>query len=313
MEEPKVSIILPTYNRDNLIARSIKSILNQSYQDFELIIVDDGSTDNTPKIVKKLKRKDERIRYLKHEKNHGAAKARNTGIVASKSDYLAFQDSGDLWLPRKLEKQIKTLNRFSQRTGVVYTRMYRLDKGRKKYVPLPNVRKKNGRIHGELLKGNFIGTPSILAKRECFDTMGKFDERLPRLQDWDLVLRFSKKYQFRVVDEPLVIVLSSPDSISTREKALTKALILIFEKYSDEFQKDRKILSKYLQRLGYSLLKQRNYKKGFDFLEKSKLNYPFNIKSSLLTFLANLTSPHTAGLTVNLYINKKNEILNLLT
>ena len=117
---PKVSIILPTYNRAYIIEKGINSLLNQTYQDFEIIIVDDGSTDNTEEIIKKLQEKDKRIKYIKLKTNKGAATARNIGIKAARGEYIAFQDSDDEWMHEKLEKQVKVLDTSSKEV-VVYT------------------------------------------------------------------------------------------------------------------------------------------------------------------------------------------------
>jgi glycosyltransferase involved in cell wall biosynthesis len=102
-----VSVVIPTYNRASLLGRAIKSVLEQTYQDFEIIVVDDASTDNTEEVVRNLR--DRRIRYLRHEKNRGGSAARNTGIRAAWGQYIAFQDSDDEWLPEKLKKQMEVL------------------------------------------------------------------------------------------------------------------------------------------------------------------------------------------------------------
>src|SRR4030043_1337098 len=105
---PTVSVIIPTYNRAHLVGRSIRSVLNQTYQDLEVIVVDDGSKDNTAEIVRGIT--DPRIVFLKHEKNRGVSAARNTGLKAARGKYIAFQDSDDEWLPQKLEKQLELFN-----------------------------------------------------------------------------------------------------------------------------------------------------------------------------------------------------------
>ena len=97
MKNPTVSVIIPTYNRAHLVGRAIKSVLNQTYRDFEIIVVDDGSTDNTKDIIKEFQKKDKRIKYIPYEKNKGGSAARNTGIKAAKGEYIAFLDSDDEW------------------------------------------------------------------------------------------------------------------------------------------------------------------------------------------------------------------------
>ena len=127
---PTVSIIIPTYNREQLLGRAIKSVLAQTYQDFELIIVDDGSTDNTERLVKSFN--SEKTRYIRHRKNKGPAAARNTGIRSAKGDYIAFQDSDDEWMPEKLEKQMRAFTTAPPEVGVVYTSYYStINKGKR--------------------------------------------------------------------------------------------------------------------------------------------------------------------------------------
>ena len=134
-EKPTVSVIIPTYNRAHLIDRSIQSVLNQTYQDFELIVVDDRSTDNTEDIIRQFREKDKRIKYIKHDKNKGGSAARNTRIKNSVGKYIVFQDSDDEWFPEKLEKQMKIFETASLEVGVVYTGFWRIKDNKKTYIP----------------------------------------------------------------------------------------------------------------------------------------------------------------------------------
>ncbi len=320
-KKPRVSVIIPTYNRAHLIERAIQTVLSQTYQDLEIIVVDDGSSDNTEEVVMTLK--DERIRYIRHEENKGAPAARNTGIQAAKGDYIAFQDSDDEWLPQKLEKQMKVFETVSAKVGVVYTGFLRIENDKKEYIPYLWVTKKEGDIHKELLKGSFITTPAILVRKECFKKAGMFDERLPRLQDWELVLRLSKYYDFKFIDEPLLKSPYMTDSISSSEKARIKALKLILSKHLDNFMEDKKSLAKYYfgiglhlclnneiaegesyitkafeinpdRRLlsekyfiiGRRLYSNKNVKDGRNYLIKAVKTYPFNIKLLSVAFIS---------------------------
>ena len=237
---PKVSIILPTYNRAHIIEKAIQSVLNQTYQDFELIIVDDGSTDNTEEIIKKLQEKDKRIRYIKLETNKGAAAARNEGIKIAHGKYITFQDSDDEWLPEKLEKQMKIFETTPEDI-IVYTGFWRIDGDEKTYIPDINISNREGYIHKELLKGNFVGTPSILLKKETLEKVALFDECLQRCQDWDLVIRLSEYYNFKLIDEPLYTSHILKDSISANYEALILAMQIILSKYQYEIYNDHKI------------------------------------------------------------------------
>lgn len=113
-----VSVIIPTYNRAHLLGRAIQSVLAQTYEDFEIIVVDDASTDVTEQVVKSFA--DDRINYIRHQKNKGGSSARNTGIKAAKGEFIAFLDSDDEWVPKKLEKEINRLQTLSNEVGVFY-------------------------------------------------------------------------------------------------------------------------------------------------------------------------------------------------
>ena len=226
--QEKVSVIIPTYNRAHLIERSIRSVLNQTYQNFELLIVDDGSTDNTKAVVDKIQ--DERIRYIRCNKNGGAAKARNVGIRESKYHYIAFQDSDDEWHPDKLEKQMKTLLEASEDTGLVYCEYhYNGLNGMDDICPdrtIPNEHKE-GDIFPQLLAGNMIGTPTVLMKRECFEQVGMFNENFPCMEDYELVLRIARSYRIKFVPEVLMEVYANFQSVTNNlEGFLTTRCIL---------------------------------------------------------------------------------------
>jgi len=194
MKHPEVSIIIPTYNREKTIARAVKSVLNQTFEDFELIIVDDGSTDKTEEIV--LNFKDRRLKYIKQKENNGANFCRNRGIELSKGKYLAFQDSDAEWLPTKLGKQIKSIKSAKSDVGVIYTSFLKINDFYNVIVPKDDWRRKSGKIYNSLSFGNFVDTSTVLIKKECFKNCGKFDPSLPRLQDWELFLRMSKNMLF---------------------------------------------------------------------------------------------------------------------
>jgi glycosyltransferase involved in cell wall biosynthesis len=280
---PTVSIVIPTYNRARSIGHSIKSVLNQTYQDFEVIIVDDGSTDNTKEVVGNFN--DERVRYIRHEENKGEAAARNTGIKFAGGKYIAFQDSDDEWLPEKLAKQIELFKDVSPHIGVVYTGFLKKENSEKTYIPFCWVRQKEGDIHKELLKGNFIGSPVVLIRKECFKKAGVFDERLRNLVDWEMWIRISKHYHFKCIDEPLVVAHYHSDNISDDKSSLIEALELVLEKNFDEFKKQKKLLARYWVNIGDLLISSGEIRKGRDYLIKAIKVSQFNIRLLLAAFL----------------------------
>jgi glycosyltransferase involved in cell wall biosynthesis len=235
-----VSVIIPTYNRADVIGRALHSVLHQTYQDLEVIIVDDGSTDDTEVVVRSFR--DARVRYIRHENKQGAPVARNTGIKAAKAEFIAFQDSDDEWLCDKLEKQIEAFSKASPETGVVYTGFLRIENTQATYYPSGDVNRLSGSILKALLHGNFITTQAALVRKDCFLKAGLFDEQLPRLQDWELFIRIAKYYKFICINEPLLLAFYSDDSITADSSKLAVALRLILNKHHDVFSKHKKIL-----------------------------------------------------------------------
>lgn len=202
IKNPTVSVIIPTYNRAHLIGRAIDSVLNQTFQDFEIIVIDDGSTDNTDEVVKYFN--DPRIRYIRHEQNCGGSAARNTGIMTTHSEYIAFLDSDDEWLPEKLELQLAVMVESDDATAVCYSGYIRVGGDGERRVYKPFYR---GRIHtAELWEDRVSPTSAVMVRRDCLVKAGGFDERLPARQDYAMWLELSRYYEFAIVAEPLVLI-----------------------------------------------------------------------------------------------------------
>ena len=281
---PKVSVIIPTYNRARLMKRAIRSVLNQMYQDFEIIIVDDASTDNTKEVVESFNA--ERIKYIRHEINEGEAAARNTGIKSASGKFIASHDSDDEWLPEKLGRQVRTLENSPPKVGVVYTGFWRIKGDGKTYFPPSGITKKEGDIHRELLKGNFVGTPTTLVKRECFERAGMFDERLHHLVDWEMWIRISRYYYFGYVDSPLVVSYDMPDSISIDRIALIEAHKLILKKNLEEIKNDNKILALHQYAIGNLLCQIGEMSRGRGYLFRAARTYPLSIRYLIPVFVS---------------------------
>jgi len=201
---PKVSIIIPTYNRAELLPRTIKSVLNQTLKDFELIIVDDGSTDNTKEVVEEIQKKDKRIRYIRLDKNSGApAHPKNVGIQNAKGDYIAFLDDDDEWLPEKLEKQIELFkNSQKKNLGFVGCNTLVIDEQKNKKYEYKMPKYKN--VFQRLFGANFIRSlGNVIVKRNVFREVGLFDENLKYADDTDMWIRIAQKYDFDFVNESL--------------------------------------------------------------------------------------------------------------
>ena len=191
MRSLTISVVTPTYNRAHLVARAIRSVLNQAYQDFELIVVDDASTDNTEPVVRGFR--DPRIRYVRHNENRGGSAARNTGIELCQGEYIAFLDADDEWLPGKLEHQLGVFQRAASDVGLIYSDFLRI---------YPNGRQERYRPVAE---GISIGYPSRwLVKREVFRDVVGFDESMPALQDTEVSIRIQEAWA--TFHDPVVVM-----------------------------------------------------------------------------------------------------------
>ena len=239
MDNKLVTVIIPTYNRGHLIERSIVSVLNQTYRDFELIVVDDGSTDNTKEVVKSIL--DERIKYMRSPVNRGPANARNIGIRGAKGEYIAFQDSDDEWLPDKLEKQVKRFQEASPNTGMVYGRIAFWE-GEVIVGEIPSketpTEDKEGYIFKRLLMGNLIGTPVMLIKKSVLEDVGLFETNLKALEDYEMALRIAKKYEIAFVDQVVIKANKTENSVNSGDISgylLTTSFLL--KKYEEDYKK----------------------------------------------------------------------------
>jgi len=204
MHSPRVSVIVPTYNYARFLPRALDSVLAQTWRDYEIIVVDDGSTDDTPEVAKAY---GERIHYLRKE-NGGAATARNTGILAARGELLAFLDADDAWVPEKLARQVEYLDRHPE-FGMVYSDMAHHVAGRKVHDAYLRERGYSkvaeGWIFDNLLRQCFIFTPTVMARRKCFDTVGLHDPELRTCQDVDMWLRIADRFMIGFIDAPLAV------------------------------------------------------------------------------------------------------------
>lgn len=244
-----ISIIIPTYNREKTIYRSVMSVLNQTYKDLEVVIIDDCSSDRTEEMIKALQKKDNRIRYYRLDKNSGACAARNIGIDLAKGEYIAFQDSDDEWLPQKLEVQMKKM--LSNKACISFCKFKRFSS--KGIEIFPNLTE--GFIsRRDLLRESIISTQTILGKKECFENI-RFDPQMPRMQDYDIVIRLSEKYHFYFIDEVLLSMYLQNDSISMNWDKLRIALERISLKYGSVMKKYRDM--NYFQKQYLALSKEK--------------------------------------------------------
>ncbi|MEX2641948.1 MAG: glycosyltransferase family 2 protein [Acetobacterales bacterium] len=197
---PKVSVVVPTYNRARLLRRAIDSALGQSHRDLELLIVDDASTDRTADMVASYR--DSRIRYFRQPANAGVAAARNRGMREAKGSLIAFLDSDDMWLPQKLELQVDMFERGPPALGLVHCAVEILDAGGSGRVVVP---REGGLLRDRLLLSNVLaGGSCAMIRRSVIAVVGFFDEQLPAIEDYDYWLRIARFFRVDYVPEVLV-------------------------------------------------------------------------------------------------------------
>lgn len=224
---PKVSVIIPTYNALTYLPETVESVFKQTFSDWELLIIDDGSSDGTAAWAKQIT--DLRVRLIS-QKNQGSSVARNTGITAAKGEYIALLDADDLWEPTKLEKQVHFLEQ-NPSIGLVDTWTILINQKGKSTGRII-VSSAEGDVWKQLVQFKPVcccdSTPLI--RRSCFDNVGLFNPDLPYLEDLDMWIRLASVYEFAAIKEPLVRYRQHPQSKSTNCKGTLEAFRTIIEK-----------------------------------------------------------------------------------
>lgn len=285
----KVSAIIPAYNRADFLPRSIESVLNQSLSDLELIVVDDGSTDNTKAVVEEFARKDNRVKYFWQPNFGGPAGPRNTGIKHASGKYVAFLDSDDEWLATKLEEQVRLFENSQANTGLVACD-YLLEAGSTPVAyKLPQFERSG--IFEELLKHDFIGTATVvMIKKEVLEDVGGFDESLECGEDTDLWLRIAEKYGFAHVTNLLALYHVHGNNTLLRFNAidLAKSTESILNKHISTREKHRKGYGARLRQVAANYCTAGEFSKGRSYYVQAIKLDPANPKGwalLLATFL----------------------------
>ena len=229
---PRVSVVIPAYNSSAIIKEAIESVLAQSYKDIEVIVVDDGSTDDTESTVRSF---GDRVLYLKQE-NQGAGAARNSGIQKSRGEYVAFLDSDDLWSPEKLAEQIPLLERDPE-LGLVYSDWFVVSENQVASDSyLKTLPAASGYVFDKLVRFGFILTSGVVLRRTCLNEVGYFDNSLSIAQDYDLWLRIAYRWKIALVDKPLVTKRNRNGSLSSNLQRTAVERIALFEKALGRFE-----------------------------------------------------------------------------
>ena len=236
MNHPLISVIIPTYNRQGFLLQAVESVFKQTFSDYELIVIDDGSTDGTGEGLKPY---ENRLQYIYRE-NRGVSAARNTGLQAARGDWIAFLDSDDYWLPAKLETQVRFFAE-NPRALICQTEEIWIRHGRR-VNPHKKHRKFSGDIFSPSLIRCIVSPSAVMIRREFLNQTGPFDESLPACEDYDLWLRISCRFPVFLIEEPLVVKQGGhPDQLSRRIPFLDRFRIQALVKVlgSDLLSSDR--------------------------------------------------------------------------
>jgi len=240
---PRASVIIPTYNRADLVGEAVDSVLVQTYRDFEIIVVDDASTDNTTEV---LARYGGQIRYLRRDTNGGCAAARNDAIRASTGEFIAFLDSDDLYLPRRLQVSVEALDA-SQNCGGAYADMQRQAPDGALLPSRLSVAGHcaSGWIFREQLVSETLHTNTVTIRRRCFDEVGLFDESFRRFDDVHMWLRLTHAYPFLCIPETVAVYRLrdvTPEFRAVVHEEPWRGLLKILEDIPDLTQEERRLV-----------------------------------------------------------------------
>ncbi len=278
MSKSIVSIIIPTFKRNQYLERAINSVLNQTFNEFEIIIVDDNNEGSRyRKLNEKLMenyKDNEKVIYIKHQQNLNGAAARNTGIKFSKSKYIAFLDDDDEYLPEKIELQINLLEKPNNTWGGVYCG-YSIYKKNKLLQNNLNLSSGNLKEKLLLMENPLGGASTLLIKRSILEELDGFDTNFSRHQDWELLIRFFRKYKIAYINRILV-----KRHFDDRKNLVDpEKIILIKDKYLKKFKKDieempislqKELYKRHYLEITRSFIKNKKYNGAFEYFKKSK-------------------------------------------
>lgn len=233
---PLFTVVIPTYNRPEYLRQAIESVLDQTFKNFELIVVDDAPDEAARQVVQAFG--NERLRYVKNDRASGGAGTRNSGITRANGQWVAFLDDDDLWLPEKLERQAKQIASLDSDVALIYTGHTTFSsQSDKTYTFVP---KKAGQIYEDLLAWNVInGLYSVAIRRDVLEDLGGLDERFPALQDLELYVRIAKVHKVAFIEDPLVRVRNSGSGrITTNYANKLRGSQLFWEKFKSDIDQN---------------------------------------------------------------------------
>lgn len=280
--QPLVSIVFPTRNRAHLLHEAVLRILQQTYPHFELIIVDDGSTDRTAEVIEEIKKEtnDDRIRFVHFETHQGGAQARNAAIHVAKGKYITSQDDDDEWEPTYLERQVNNLENLPEEYGMSYVSYWRiLPNGKKVLMPPKNFHPKEGNLWGgDIMYKNYCPFQAGMIRRSVLEKVGLVCEHINSLYDWEMWLRIAKHYKIAHIDEPLFTWHYTPNSNSSDPKKIQwqiDARNYILKEFGDDIKRFG-YLSHHMSRLADLYVRAGNLREARNALWQGISDAPFS-------------------------------------
>lgn len=282
-----VSVIIPTYNCDKYISEALDSVLQQTYSDYEIIVIDDGSTDTTKEIINTKYQQAVRYYYVK---NSGVSAARNFGISMAQGELIAFLDADDIWMPEKLEKQTALFNE-STNLGMTFTENYFFNE---QGITTYKANKRERLMHGDIVRNiflkSYVVTSTVMVRKNVFDTVGPFEEGLTVAEDDNMWMRIGMRYGVELLDEPILMYRITEGSLSRTSQnifdGVKKNIEIIKNKYPDLYSRlgTSAIRRKYSHLFfseGYNYILQGKQKEARSNFIRSYFNYPYELKSLL--------------------------------
>jgi len=278
MKQPLVSVIIPTYKRNDSLKRAIDSVLKQTYENYEIIVVDDNDEDSVFRLSNEKLMKEysnnKKVVYLKHKKNLNGAAARNTGISYSRAKYIAFLDDDDEFMEKKLELQVKKLEKLDKSWGAVYCNYSIFRKNRLIFKNRKNV---SGNLMKDLLLKDvkiYAGS-TLLVRKRVLDELNGFDTTFNRHQDWEFLIRFFRKYKIGVVNQNLVKIHKDDTSNFPNSELLIRTKKKFFLKFNDDIKKmetyiQKEIYKRHLLDIVRALIRERNLLNAVKVFKKAK-------------------------------------------
>ncbi|KAM3112601.1 glycosyltransferase family 2 protein [Phormidesmis sp. 146-33] len=286
---PKVSVIIPAYNAMAYLPETLESVLNQTFTDFEVLIINDGSPDGIVEWASEIK--DSRVKLISQE-NQGLSGARNTGIWSSQGEYLAFLDADDIWEAEKLEKQVEYLEKHPD-VGLVSSWIANVDRNGN-FIDLYDCSEAGKDLTKELFRSNIFYCGSTpLVRRTCFEKVGFFERSLSSAADWDMWLRIALHFPIFVIQEPLVQYRRYPNSMSTNFRLMIQEVDRVmersFQSAPEEFKNVERTGSSHLCTLyAWGYLIKNDFHEAFWFAKQAFIRRPkliFSISYLHLIFL----------------------------